>query len=649
MRRRALGLAFVACALLALAAPARAQSALAVRIREASLDPGGLVRLVVSVTGAATDQTLSSSNFAVSEQGRRITDAKVQPLLQSKSQPVAVVLAIDVSGSTAGRPLADAKSAAKSFVGQLPQGVRVGLVAFGERAQLRVPFTTNRSALNAAIDALQAGGGTSLYDAVQLASVTLSRTAAQHNIVLFSDGKDTASKVLLGQAIARAKAVDAPVTSVGLVTPDFDASALDRIAHDTGGRSLRVGQSASLASAFRQVAKDIASQYVITYTATGVGPKELELSVSASVGSATGADQIVVLNPRIIGGGSGGPSLDAPSAKPLVPAFAGKVGLYVGAGSVFVALMMFLGMLLFRPRESTAVKVLQRGLRLYTRSAGKREGQPESSSKLSASSLGRRAIQIVDKIPKKEYEAQLQQMLERAGWQLRASEFILLQAGGALAGLLLGWGLFGKWWLGLFMGIFGGAAPYLALKHRVAKRSTVFLSQLPDTLQLLAGSLQAGYGFMQGLDTLVKETSPPTSVEFSRVLTEARLGMPIEDALNAMADRIANEDFRWVVLAINIQRQVGGNLAVLLQTVAQTLREREQVRRQIKVLSAEGRLSGAILAGLPFAIAGYVMMVNPEYLKVLFSETIGKMMIAGALVFMGVGILWMKKLISIDV
>jgi tight adherence protein B len=197
--------------------------------------------------------------------------------------------------------------------------------------------------------------------------------------------------------------------------------------------------------------------------------------------------------------------------------------------------------------------------------------------------------------------------------------------------------------------VVGAILPRLVLANRVAKREALFLAQLPDVLQLLSGSLQAGYGFMQAIDAVAKEASPPASTEFSRVLAESRLGMPVEDALNSMADRVGGEDFRWVVLAINIQRQVGGNLAALLSTVAATLREREMVRRQIKVLSAEGRLSAIILVALPFFLAGYISIVNPGYLKVMFEETIGKIMIAGGIVLMGIGILWMRKIIKIDV
>jgi tight adherence protein B len=195
----------------------------------------------------------------------------------------------------------------------------------------------------------------------------------------------------------------------------------------------------------------------------------------------------------------------------------------------------------------------------------------------------------------------------------------------------------------------GAVLPRLVLANRVAKRESLFLSQLPDVLQLLSGSLQAGYGFMQAIDTVAKEATPPASTEFSRVLAEARLGMPVEDALNSMAERVGGEDFRWVVLAINIQRQVGGNLAALLSTVAATLREREMVRRQIKVLSAEGRLSAIILVALPFLLAGYISVVNPGYLQTMFDETVGKIMVAGGVVLMGIGIVWMRKIIKIDV
>jgi tight adherence protein B len=264
--------------------------------------------------------------------------------------------------------------------------------------------------------------------------------------------------------------------------------------------------------------------------------------------------------------------------------------------------------------------------------------------------FSRAAADLLDRVPRpKGLDARVQRSLDRAGWPLRATEFFMLQAGVMVAGGVVGFVLLNMWWLGVALMFVGAALPVLLLGRRVEARATAFAEQLPETLQLLSGSLQAGYGLTQALDTLVKEAAAPTSTEFSRVLTETRLGMALEESLEAMAERIGSEDFRWVVLAINIQRQVGGNLAVLLQTTAETLRDRQLTRRQIKVLSAEGRLSARILILMPFLLGAYIVAVNPGYLNRLFRETPGIVMVAGAATLMVAGIAWMRKIVRIDV
>jgi tight adherence protein B len=649
--RRAGALALLAA--LALVAPAGAQEQLSVVIREVLLNPDGTTRIVVSVTGAAVTSELLGENFAVTEAGEAVRDFTVQPISQTNVRPVAVSLVMDVSGSTRGQPLADAKEAARTFVGGLPDNVLVELVAFSNRAAVRLPFTTDKGRLSAEIGALQAGGGTALYDAVVLAAGRLAQLPdAQHNIIVFSDGGDTDSRARITDAINAARNVKAPITSVGLVTDTFDPAALNQLAAAVeGGRSLSVQQSGELAGAFRQVAREIASQYVISYTSTRREPKDLDVVVRVQVAGAQAEDRSTVINTRVARptgpGAAAGPSLYQPRAP--VAFFASKTGYYVGIAAVFLAVLLFLGVLLYAPTKGRAVQVLQRGLRLYARSERKREKQRQEGF-LAGTAVGRRAVEVVEKIPKSEaFEERLQMLLDRAAWPLRASEFVVLQVLGAVVGALLGFGLLARWWLGIVLMVGGALAPRLVLAQQVAKREAQFLAQLPDVLQLLAGSLQAGYGFMQAIDTVAKEAAPPASTEFARVLAEARLGMPVDEALNSMADRVGGEDFRWVVLAINIQRQVGGNLAALLTTVANTLREREMVRRQIKVLSAEGRLSAIILIALPFVLAGYISIVNPGYINRLFQETVGRIMIAVGLVLMGIGIVWMRKIIRIDV
>jgi tight adherence protein B len=650
LRRSVIALVALVAALSAGAAFAQ-QAALTVALREAQLSPDGTTKLIVAVAGTSVTSALNDSNFTVTEAGQKVAPFTVESLSSSSVQPVTVALVMDVSGSTAGKPIADAKSAARAFVSQLPANVRVALIAFNQSVSTKVGFTTDKGRVAAEINKLVASGGTALYDGVVAAGRLLEGVpGAQHNMVLFSDGGDTNSTARLNDAVNAVQRAKSPVTSVGLVTPSFDPAALNRLAGAVkGGRSLRVSQSAQLASAFTQVAREISSQYVISYVSDRKEPKDLDIVVSAKVGAVSVSDSATVINNRqgpVAQPGGSGPSIYKPKAP--ISFFATKTGYYVGIGAIFAAVLMFLGVLLYSPREGKAAQVLNRGLRLYSRSERKKEKQ-KGDGFLSGTAVGRRAVEFVDKVPRSEaFEARIQQLLDRAAWPLRSTEFIVLQIAGAVAGGLVGF-LFARWWLGIVLIVVGAIIPRLILANRVAKRESLFLSQLPDVLQLLSGSLQAGYGFMQAIDTVAKEATPPASTEFSRVLAESRLGMPVEDALNSMADRVGGEDFRWVVLAINIQRQVGGNLAQLLSTVAATLREREMVRRQIKVLSAEGRLSAIILVALPFFLAGYISIVNPGYLKIMFDETIGKIMIAGGVVLMGLGILWMRKIIKIDV
>jgi tight adherence protein B len=175
------------------------------------------------------------------------------------------------------------------------------------------------------------------------------------------------------------------------------------------------------------------------------------------------------------------------------------------------------------------------------------------------------------------------------------------------------------------------------------------LAQLPDTWQLIAGSLSAGYSMPQAIDTVVREGSQPISGEFNRALVEARLGVPLEDAMEGIADRMKSKDFACVVMAIRIQREVGGNLAELLTTVSGTLRERETLRRQVKVLSAEGRLSAWILGLLPPVFALYLALAQPSYLKPLVTEALGWLLLAVGLVLLAVGALWMRKAVKVEV
>ncbi len=176
-----------------------------------------------------------------------------------------------------------------------------------------------------------------------------------------------------------------------------------------------------------------------------------------------------------------------------------------------------------------------------------------------------------------------------------------------------------------------------------------FESQLPDTLTLLSTSLRAGYSLLQAVEAVAAEAPNPTAREFGRAIAEARLGLPVTESLNGITTRTQSQDFEWAVMAIEIQREVGGNLAEVLQTVADTMLARNRLLGEIKALTAEGRISAFVLGSLPFALSGFLWVSNPDYLRPLFQETFGLIAVGVGLLLIIAGIVWLRKIINIEV
>jgi tight adherence protein B len=191
--------------------------------------------------------------------------------------------------------------------------------------------------------------------------------------------------------------------------------------------------------------------------------------------------------------------------------------------------------------------------------------------------------------------------------------------------------------------------PVGLLHRRRKKRLRAFQEQLPDTLNLLSGSMRAGFSFAQGLESVANEATEPTRRELQRVFTESRLGRPIEDSMEESANRMKSVDLMWAVMAIRIQREVGGNLAELLDTVADTMTQRERIRLEIKSLTAEGRFSGMILGVFPIAFAGVLYLIQPEYISTLFQNTFGIMALCVSAVMTFLGFIWLRKILQIEV
>jgi tight adherence protein B len=236
--------------------------------------------------------------------------------------------------------------------------------------------------------------------------------------------------------------------------------------------------------------------------------------------------------------------------------------------------------------------------------------------------------------------------LENAGVRLSQAEFIVLVIAGAIVGALVGL-VIGVPVVSVLLVLVAPFAGHLVLGFLAGKRRARFDQQLGDTLQLLAGGLRAGHSILRAIDAAAAESQSPTSEEMRRVITETSLGRDLLASLTDTSERMKNEDFVWIAQAIQINREVGGNLAEVLDQVNETIRERSEIKGHIKALAAEGKFSAYILIAMPIGIVLMLMTVNPGYMDAMFTHPLGWAMIAASVVFMTIGSLWMRKIIDL--
>jgi tight adherence protein B len=240
-------------------------------------------------------------------------------------------------------------------------------------------------------------------------------------------------------------------------------------------------------------------------------------------------------------------------------------------------------------------------------------------------------------------------LLEAAAVPVRPYEWVAVRLGAALTGALL-LSLLLPWWLGLLLGAVAGfLVPNALLQVRIDRRKRQFATELPDTLQMIVSSLRAGFTLQHGIEAAIRDTDGPVTDELRRALSETRIGGELEDALEHVGVRTGNADMQWLTMAIKLQREVGGNLSEVLQTTADTMREREELRRHVRSLSAEGRLSATILIAMPLCIAAWMFLFRRAYVQPLYTTTLGLTLLAAAVVLMVAGILWLSRVVKVEV
>jgi tight adherence protein B len=271
------------------------------------------------------------------------------------------------------------------------------------------------------------------------------------------------------------------------------------------------------------------------------------------------------------------------------------------------------------------------------------QNQPDSPLTRFAGS----AVQLVDRLSaKRQVRLFNREAIENAGLRLSQADFLVLVLAGSVVGALTGFVISGPL-VAILLILVAPLAGHLVLGFLAGKRRSLFDQQLGDTLQLLSGGLRAGHSILRAIDAAATESLSPTSEEMRRVVTETSLGRDLLASLNDTAKRMQNEDFVWIAQAIQINREVGGNLAEVLDQVGETIRERSEIKGHIKSLAAEGKFSAYILMAMPFGIVAMLMLINPGYMTVMFTHALGWAMLAASAVMMTIGGLWMRKIIDL--
>jgi tight adherence protein B len=546
------------------------------------------------------------------------------------------VMAIDTSNSMKGSRFEAAKVAAQEFISSVPADVYVGIVTFAGEVTTVLDPTTDRAAAQAVLDGLTLTRKTRLYDGV-IQAVDVAGTEGQRSLLVLSDGADTSATPI---DAATTKIQDAEVL-VDVVALDQDGKALDALAQlATAGQGQVISADpAALQAAFAAEADVLARQVLVTATLPS-GFSKTEATIKVTLPTSTGSVSAEAFT-----------SVE-PGATQLVRARSWTPpswALYAGPGALALGLVFLV--VLMVPRKQAHLSAADRVTR-YTeiQAAG---GSPAESGPLfdadvTFASAKETAANVLRR--NKDLDARISARLQGAGSELKSSEWLLVHGGlfflAGLTGLLLGGGNLLIGFAFIVVGLFG---PWMYLGFKRGRRRKAFNKHLPDTLQLMSGSLAAGLSLAQSIDTIVREGAEPIASEFRRVLVETRLGVTLEDAMEGVAERFDSKDFEWVVMAIKIQRQVGGNLAELLDTVAATMREREYVRRQVAALAAEGKLSAWVLGCLPPLFMVYLLLTNYDYVIVMFQKPLGWAMLIGAATILSVGVFWMSRLVKVEV
>jgi|GEM_PF-629363 len=605
----------------------------------------------VHLVDATTDQTklsiiskksnIDSDTITLSQADEQIAiTSKVTSRSENLPVELAIVLDINTRGSKDGA-LDSVQEVLLGLLGTssqnsiLPENSNVTLYSAGDQANTLVGKNSKISLASKKLENLKLSGDSAVYKSLQIAGSSFSDNEnSVKSVLMFSSGPSSDSEI----ALAKSALVQSGAQLLVVHLDGLDAN-IASLVSSTGGLAF-ASDAESVAVNFGSAFNSSISRSLVSFDSNDQSKKQnLDVNVDGKTHS------VSYINGSVFTSQSQINEIIVVSASSEQSVFSNSAVLYVSIliAAIAVTLGAYLvANLIFSSRKNSINGVLSSYVTPTT-------DDEVSNEQVIQSSIIQKAVSATETFAEKRgFSERLSLMLEQGDIPLRAGEALFLS--GAVITMLFGLIFFVTKSIlaGILVALVAAGLCFFVVQFLSRRRLRKFEKQLPDTLQLLAGTLRAGYSLPQGMDAVAKETADPMGEELARAMSEAHLGRDLEEALQGVADRLDSPDFAWTVMAIGIQREVGGNLNELLMTVADTIVQRERLRGEVKALTAEGRVSAGILTMMPPTLMAAISVMNPGYLNPLFTEVIGFVLLGLGLFSLVVGLLWMKKVITID-
>jgi tight adherence protein B len=571
---------------------------------------------------------LTAADVKVTENGQPIKNLSV--FSSASANGIGTVLLIDTSNSMKSK-IASAMAAARAFVARNPDQP-VSVVFFDSKPVVAQRLTTDTKKVAATLaQSPKLGEGTAIYDALAaaVAQVRGSQLGAAR-FVLLSDGADIGSTTSLESALSQLSAQKVRVFTVGIKSPSFEPGDLEEIAQKTGGTYAIASSPNALTRIYDQLGAELGKEYLLRYKSGARPGQAVDVNVAVN-GSATPVSF----------------SYDSPSAgtaAPYQPALRDKLMQSWLLIPLVVALVLGLAVLAIRSMWSLR------------------------SNKALVSRLGD-FVTLPDEQKAKERRKEVDILLLAVGqerkrqrnwrWLEGFSEDVDVAQidrnptkmiwASVLAGLLLGvlgGALIGTFWI--VLALVPPIALHFWVRNKARRTRNEFGEQLPENLDVLASALRAGHSLAGAMGVVADEADEPSKREFTRVVTDEQLGIPLDEALEVTAKRMQNSDVDQIAILALVQREAGGNTAEVLDQVTANIRARMDIRRLVKVLTAQGKFSSVVVALVPIAIFLFLMLINPEHLDPLFHRTIGQVASVSAVIMVLAGFYVIRRIVSIE-